>query len=89
MQYKSAGGYTRIRDVYETPTEKGNYQDVDFLAATLKYLYLTFQEEEKEQTTSTSSPSTFLSLDEWVFNERGQPLPICGQNAAYNDKLCR
>ncbi|KAH9394912.1 hypothetical protein TYRP_004975 [Tyrophagus putrescentiae] len=89
VQYKSAGGYTRIRDVYETPTEKGNYQDVDFLAATLKYLYLTFQEEEKEQTTSTSSPSTFLSLDEWVFNERGQPLPICGQNAAYNDKLCR
>lgn len=58
-----------------------------YASATLKYLWLIFAEEEGEVkeggveealggggATSTS----YLPLNKWVFNEAGQPLPICG-----------
>ena len=38
-----------------------------FLSATLKYLYLIF-----------SGNETLVPMEAWVFNEAGQPLPICG-----------
>lgn len=39
-----------------------------FLAETLKYLYLLF------------SPSSVISLDEWVFNTEAHPLRIVARN---------
>ncbi len=66
-----------------------------YASATLKYLWLIFAEEEgtgeggegveKEAPVGSSSSSTggdnlYLPLNKWVFNEAGQPLPICGAN---------
>ncbi|KAF7487767.1 Mannosyl-oligosaccharide 1, 2-alpha-mannosidase C52E4.5 [Sarcoptes scabiei] len=47
-----------------------------FLGATLKYLYLIF------------SNDAVFSLDRWIFNAAGHPLPICDKNDAYPLKSC-
>ena len=48
---------------------KDNMMQSFFLAETLKYLYLLF------------SPSSLISLDEWVFNTEAHPLRIVTRNA--------
>ncbi len=58
------GGYASLTSVYS----KGHYKDrmeSFFLAETLKYLFLIFEEDD-----------SFLSLNEWVFNTEAHPLPI-------------
>ncbi|CAJ1941752.1 unnamed protein product [Sphenostylis stenocarpa] len=55
-------GYVGLKDV--TTGGKDNMMQSYFLAETLKYLYLLF------------SPSSIISLDEWVFNTEAHPLRI-------------
>ncbi|KAF7806683.1 mannosyl-oligosaccharide 1,2-alpha-mannosidase MNS1-like [Senna tora] len=60
-------GYVGLRDV--NTGDKDNMMQSFFLAETLKYLYLLF------------SPSTVISLDEWVFNTEAHPLRIVSRDA--------
>ncbi|KAL2338689.1 hypothetical protein Fmac_013135 [Flemingia macrophylla] len=55
-------GYVGLKDV--NTGEKDNMMQSYFLAETLKYLYLLF------------SPSSIISLDEWVFNTEAHPIRI-------------
>jgi hypothetical protein len=55
-------GYVGLKDV--NTSVKDNMMQSFFLAETLKYLYLLF------------SPSSVISLDEWVFNTEAHPLRI-------------
>ncbi|KAJ9162763.1 hypothetical protein P3X46_022512 [Hevea brasiliensis] len=55
-------GYVGLKDV--NTGVKDNMMQSFFLAETLKYLYLLF------------SPSSVISLDEWVFNTEAHPLRI-------------
>ncbi|CAH8383133.1 unnamed protein product [Eruca vesicaria subsp. sativa] len=55
-------GYVGLKDV--NTGVKDNKMQSFFLAETLKYLYLLF------------SPTTVISLDEWVFNTEAHPLKI-------------
>jgi mannosyl-oligosaccharide alpha-1,2-mannosidase len=61
------GGYSGIRDVQSTSEGSSLWDDrmeSFFLAETLKYLYLLFDDDSK------------IPLDEWVFNTEAHPLPI-------------
>ena len=58
------GSYYAVMDVNQIPTKKHKYPSPYFVGATLKYLYLIFCD------------NSLLSLDQWLFNEIGQPLPI-------------
>ncbi|XP_001357617.3 mannosyl-oligosaccharide alpha-1,2-mannosidase IA [Drosophila pseudoobscura] len=62
-------GYTGIRNVYDMPPESDDLQPSWFLGKTLKYLFLLFSDDD------------VISLDEWVLNSAGHPLPIKGVNA--------
>lgn len=64
---KSEAGYSGLRNVY-IPAIKDNVQQSFFLAETLKYLYLTF------------SDDNLISLNDWVFNTEAHPLPILKKN---------
>ncbi|KAK4479223.1 hypothetical protein RD792_014734 [Penstemon davidsonii] len=55
-------GYVGLKDV--NTGAKDNMMQSFFLAETLKYLYLLF------------SPSSVISLDEWVFNTEAHPIKI-------------
>jgi mannosyl-oligosaccharide alpha-1,2-mannosidase len=59
-------GYVGLKDV--NTGAKDNKMQSFFLAETLKYLYLLF------------SPSSVISLDEWVFNTEAHPLKIVARN---------
>lgn len=61
---RTKNGYSTIFNVDQIPTIKSNYQSPQ-LFATLKYLYLTFMDDD------------ILPIGQWVFNRIGQPLPIC------------
>ena len=50
--------------------DKDNMMQSFFLAETLKYLYLLF------------SPSSVISLDEWVFNTEAHPIKIMARHDA-------
>ncbi|CAN0880429.1 Mannosyl-oligosaccharide 1,2-alpha-mannosidase MNS1 [Linum grandiflorum] len=69
------GGYVGLKDV--NTGIKDNMMQSFFLAETLKYLYLLF------------SPSSVISLDEWVFNTEAHPLRITKTNGYTDDKLAR
>ncbi|CAI0410350.1 unnamed protein product [Linum tenue] len=73
------GGYVGLKDV--NTGIKDNMMQSFFLAETLKYLYLLF------------SPSSVISLDEWVFNTEAHPLRIVkhqdGQSNGQTDKIAR
>ncbi len=71
-----SGGFAGVFNVDKVPTDKYDYQNTVFLTGTLKYLYLTF------------SNTSILSLDDWIFNPRGHPLPICGTNEHYPIEKC-
>lgn len=68
---KAPGGYSGIKNVYQTDALKDDVQQSFFLAETLKYLYLLFSDDD------------LISLDEWVFNTEAHPLPINGHNNFY------
>lgn len=62
------GSFAPIRDVNNRENGGGHILGKEipiFLSATLKYLYLTFADK------------NVLSLDKWVFNAVGHPLPVC------------
>ena len=63
----SSGGYSVTVNVDKVPQSEdlllGN-QPAEFISSTLKYIYLTFSDDD------------LLPLDQWVFNRFGQPLPI-------------
>ncbi|GBF88105.1 endoplasmic reticulum mannosyl-oligosaccharide 1,2-alpha-mannosidase [Raphidocelis subcapitata] len=64
------GGYATVRDVSQVPPPLDNKMESFWLAETLKYLYLLFEDD----------PSV-LSFDEWVFNTEAHPLPVWGSRA--------
>ncbi|XP_063237050.1 mannosyl-oligosaccharide alpha-1,2-mannosidase IA-like isoform X2 [Bacillus rossius redtenbacheri] len=66
-----SGGYSGLKNVYLEDTPKDDVQQSFFLAETLKYLYLLFSDDD------------LVSLDQWVFNTEGHPLPIRGANPYY------
>jgi len=61
-----AGGYSGIRNVYNIDgrIERDDVQQSFFLAETLKYAYLAFTD------------SSYMSLDDWVFNTEAHPFPV-------------
>ncbi|KAL8458852.1 hypothetical protein ACS0TY_036381 [Phlomoides rotata] len=59
-------GYVGLKDV--NTGVKDNMMQSFFLAETLKYLYLLF------------SPSSIISLDEWVFNTEAHPIKIVARH---------
>ncbi|CDO97750.1 unnamed protein product [Coffea canephora] len=59
---RTESGYVGLKDV--NSGVKDNMMQSFFLAETLKYLYLLF------------SPSSVISLDEWVFNTEAHPIKI-------------
>ncbi|XP_075216551.1 alpha-Mannosidase class I a [Lycorma delicatula] len=63
---RTPDGYSGIKNVYLEDPIKDDVQQSYFLAETLKYLYLLF------------SDDNLLSLDDWVFNTEGHPLPNRG-----------
>ncbi|KAK3427885.1 hypothetical protein EUGRSUZ_F04021 [Eucalyptus grandis] len=63
-------GYVGLKDV--NSGVKDNMMQSFFLAETLKYLYLLF------------SPSSVISLDEWVFNTEAHPIRIVPRNDPMN-----
>jgi len=67
-------GFCGIRDVTDIHSAKDDIQRSFFLAETLKYLYLIF------------STDDLISINEWVFNAEGHPLPILSKNPAYPKK---
>lgn len=62
------GGYSGIESVAEVPAKFLDNMETFFLAETLKYLYLLFDD------------STTIPLDEFVFNTEAHPLPIFTPN---------
>ena len=73
----SIGGIANVKDVNVGAfPEMIDFQEPMLLSGTLKYLYLTYADE------------SVFSLDEYVFNEQGHPLPICGRHPLYPVELC-
>ncbi|CAJ0928067.1 unnamed protein product, partial [Mesorhabditis belari] len=58
-------GYSSVNSVKKIPVTYKNLMESFFLAETLKYLYLLFDDEKE-----------LIPLDKWVFNTEGHPLPI-------------
>ncbi|TFK32630.1 glycoside hydrolase family 47 protein [Crucibulum laeve] len=73
---KTAYGYTTLSSIDSYPHIQGDNQPSWFLAETLKYFYLLFDD------------SDLLPIDEWVFNTEAHPLPVFSWNKqekiAYN-----
>ncbi|KAK0487864.1 glycoside hydrolase [Armillaria novae-zelandiae] len=63
------GGYATVRDVDTVPVSLEDKQETFFMSATLKYLYLTFTDDD------------VLPLKDYVFNTEAHPLPVFKPNA--------
>ncbi|KAF9812966.1 hypothetical protein IEO21_05851 [Rhodonia placenta] len=61
---KTPSAYASIKDVLKSPAPQLDDMPSFFLAETLKYLYLTFLDEDP------------LPLDRWVFNTEAHPFPV-------------
>lgn len=70
---KTPKGYFGLEDVYYKKSVRKKEQKSFFMGETLKYLYLIFSNDD------------FISLDQWVFNTAGHPLPIKNKNPAYSN----
>ncbi|XP_042048071.1 mannosyl-oligosaccharide 1,2-alpha-mannosidase MNS1-like [Salvia splendens] len=70
---RTDSGYVGLKDV--NTGVKDNMMQSFFLAETLKYLYLLF------------SPSSVISLDEWVFNTEAHPIRIVTRHDHTGGKL--
>lgn len=65
--------YGTIKDVNWLPVQRTPHQPAEFLATTLKYLFLIFTDDGKKV------EDEFMSLERWVFSPiYGQPLPVYG-----------
>lgn len=73
-----SGGFSDLKTVNSVPPTFSDHQPAQFFSSTLKFLYLTFADEED-----------VLPLEKWVFNLRGHPLPICGKSERYTDAMCQ
>lgn len=64
---KKGSGYAPIVNVQNVPTQQPGFKQrfIDHFHATMKYLWLTFCENEN-----------ILPLDKWVFNVLGHPIPV-------------
>jgi len=62
---RTCNGYTTVYDVRDVHTVSLDVTESFFLAETLKYLYLLFEDDDE-----------VLSFDKWVFNTEAHPLPI-------------
>lgn len=60
---KVAHGYSGVKNVNSIPVQHNDFQESFFLAETLKYLYLLFDDSK-------------IPLSEWVFNTEAHPLRI-------------
>ncbi|KAI3632391.1 hypothetical protein MIR68_009497 [Amoeboaphelidium protococcarum] len=60
-----SGGYSSLRDVHKDTPRREDKMESFFLSETLKYLYLTFSDDD-----------SILPLDKYVFNTEAHPLPI-------------
>ncbi|KXN88048.1 Mannosyl-oligosaccharide 1,2-alpha-mannosidase [Leucoagaricus sp. SymC.cos] len=67
------GGYSSILNVDDVKTQRDDKMETFFLAETLKYLYLLFEDE------------SVISLDEYVLNTEAHPLPIFTPNHSLAD----
>eukprot|EP00775_Hariotina_reticulata_P013796 gene13796-13917_t len=65
-----SGGYVTLNDVNSVPPMTGNKMESFFVAETLKYFLLLFEDD----------PSV-VPLDQWVFNTEAHPIPIWGTEA--------
>lgn len=75
----ASGGYTDLKNVNSarlSAVEQKNYQRAMLFSGTFRFLYLIF-----------GNDSVF-SFDDWFFNSRGHPLPICGHHEHYPKELC-
>ena len=76
----ASGGYTDLKNVNSpnlSAVEQKNYQRAILFSGTFRYLYLIF-----------GNDSVF-SLDDWFFNSRGHPLPICSHHKRYPKEICK
>lgn len=67
---RETGGYATVTNVNSVPPGLANKMESFFLAETLKYFYLLFEDD-----------PNVLPLDQWVFNTEAHPLPIWGTPA--------
>ena len=72
---RTRSGFTGIRDVNSVLSDPDDIQQSYFMAETLKYLYLTFLDDD------------ILPLDTWVFNTEAHPLPVIGTYAGFRCSL--
>eukprot|EP01025_Chloroclados_australasicus_P066063 TRINITY_DN9036_c1_g1_i2.p1 TRINITY_DN9036_c1_g1~~TRINITY_DN9036_c1_g1_i2.p1 ORF type:complete len:917 (-),score=101.02 TRINITY_DN9036_c1_g1_i2:320-2995(-) len=63
------GGYTNLDTVVENPPRRRDKMESFWIAETIKYLYLLFDDD------------NLLPLDQYVFNTEAHPLPILGSDA--------
>ncbi|CAD6187393.1 unnamed protein product [Caenorhabditis auriculariae] len=61
----ATGGYSSVNNVKRLPVTYRDLMESFYLAETLKYLYLLFEDDQKT-----------LPFDQWVFNTEAHPLPI-------------
>jgi mannosyl-oligosaccharide alpha-1,2-mannosidase len=65
-----SGGYAALQDVRRLPPSATGKQQSFWLAETLLYLHLLFEDDEG-----------VLPLDRWVFTTEAHPLPVWGSEA--------
>ncbi len=70
------GGFSSLKNSDSVPSEMIDYQPANLLSNTFKYLYLIFTDQ------------SVLPADKWIFNQRGNPMPICGTNERYPKQMC-
>lgn len=63
----SSGGYATVNDVNSVPPQLANKMESFWVAETLKYFYLLFEDD-----------PAVMDLSEWVFNTEAHPIPIWG-----------
>ncbi|TFK51900.1 glycoside hydrolase family 47 protein [Heliocybe sulcata] len=74
-ELKTTTGYTIAKVVYNDPITLGNSMPSYFLAETLKYLYLSFKNED------------LVPLNKWVFNTEAHPFEVFNWTTAERKKF--
>ena len=66
-----SGGFSGLKDAYANPVELDDYQPSFFIAETLKYLLLMFQDPPEGET-----DGVVLPLDQYVFTTEAHPMSL-------------